>query len=274
MTEQAPSRTECIWITGASSGIGKALAERFAKDRARIAISARSADVLEEIAADLRKQGAEVFVAPLDVTDADAARTAVERITTEFGPIATAAFSAGTYQAVMGDAVTVENARPIVDLNLMGSINCMTPVIEHMKARGQGRIAFVASLAGYFGLPNASIYGATKAGVIAMAESLRPDLARFGIKVQVVNPGFIRTPLTMKNEFPMPFLMEVEDAAEAFYKGLHSDRFEITFPRVFSLILRGLQLLPYPLAFAATRRMVPKEDAPREPSGSRALGSS
>ena len=117
----------------------------------------------------------------------------------------------------------------------------------------------VASLAGYFGLPTSAVYGASKAALINMAEALRPDLARHGIAVQIVNPGFVKTPLTDKNEFPMPFLMESADAAEAFYRGLHSSRFEITFPRRFSLLLRLLQMLPYRLSLALTRLTVPKD---------------
>lgn len=117
----------------------------------------------------------------------------------------------------------------------------------------------VASLAGYFGLPTSAVYGASKAALINMAEALRPDLARHGIAVQIVNPGFVRTPLTDKNEFPMPFLMETADAAEAFYRGLHSRRFEISFPRRFSLLLRLLQMLPYRLSLALTRLTVPKD---------------
>jgi short-subunit dehydrogenase len=131
-----------------------------------------------------------------------------------------------------------------------------------MIRRGKGRIALVASLAGYFGLPSSAIYGGSKAALINMAEALRPDLAKHGVTLQIVNPGFVKTPLTDKNEFPMPFLMKVEDAADAFYRGLQSNRFEIAFPRRFSLLLRLLQMLPYRLSLALTGKTVPKGKHP------------
>ena len=149
-------------------------------------------------------------------------------------------------------------ARPVFELNFMGTVNCLEALIAPMRARKAGRIAMVASLAGYFGLPTSAIYGGSKAALINMAEALRPDLALDGIKLQIVNPGFVKTPLTDKNEFPMPFLMEVDDAVEAFYRGLQSDRFEITFPRRFSLILRLVQMLPYRLSLALTAKTMPK----------------
>ena len=127
-----------------------------------------------------------------------------------------------------------------------------------MIERRAGRIALVASLAGYRGLPTSAAYGMTKAGLINMAEALKPELERVGIQLQIVNPGFVRTPLTDRNPFPMPFLMEPEDAAAAFYRGLQSDRFEIVFPRRFAAILKVLRCLPASLAFAVTRRLVPE----------------
>ncbi|MFN3628024.1 MAG: SDR family NAD(P)-dependent oxidoreductase, partial [Parvibaculum sp.] len=148
--------------------------------------------------------------------------------------------------------------RPVFELNFMGTVNCLEALITPMRARKAGRIAIVASLAGYFGLPTSAIYGGSKAALINMAEALRPDLALDGIKLQIVNPGFVKTPLTDKNEFPMPFLMEVDDAVDAFYRGLQSDRFEITFPRRFSLILRLVQMLPYRLSLALTAMTMPK----------------
>ena len=127
-----------------------------------------------------------------------------------------------------------------------------------MIGRREGRIAVVASVAGYRGLPTAAAYGMTKAGLINMAEALKPELDGHGVTIQVVNPGFVRTPLTDRNPFPMPFLMEPDAAAEAFYRGLQSNRFEIIFPRRFAYLLKVLRLLPAPLAFAVTRRMVPQ----------------
>lgn len=244
-----------VWITGASSGIGRVLALRMAREGHRVAVSARRAEELEK----LRVEAAgEIAVYPLDTTKPDDVKNIVARIESEMGPIATAVLCAGTYEPVLARDLTAAKARPVFELNLMGTVNCLEALIAPMRARKAGRIAMVASLAGYFGLPTSAIYGGSKAALINMAEALRPDLALDGIKLQIVNPGFVKTPLTDKNEFPMPFLMEVDDAVEAFYRGLQSDRFEITFPRRFSLILRLVQMLPYPLSLALTAKTMPK----------------
>lgn len=127
-----------------------------------------------------------------------------------------------------------------------------------MTARRRGHIAVISSVAGFGGLPTSAAYGATKAGLINLCEALKPEYDLAGIKLQIVNPGFVRTPLTDKNDFPMPFLMEPEAAAAALMRGLQSNRFEITFPRRLSWTLKLLQVLPYPLYFAVTRRLLPK----------------
>ena len=154
---------------------------------------------------------------------------------------------------------SVEDLRKLIELNLIGTANCLEAILPVMLSRGEGQIAIVSSVAGYFGLPTSAGYGATKAGLINMAEALQPELKQAGVKLQIVNPGFVRTPLTDKNPFPMPFLMEVDDAAEAFYRGLTSNRFEIVFPRRLAWLLRLLRLLPYRLSLSMTRRLVPVE---------------
>ncbi len=247
--------TNIVWITGASSGIGRALALRMAREGHHVAVSARRAEELERL-----KQESEgkIAVYPLDTTKPEDVKNVVAQIEGEIGPIATAVLCAGTYEPVLAHELTAAKARPVFELNFMGTVNCLEALIAPMRARKAGRIAVVASLAGYFGLPTSAIYGGSKAALINMAEALRPDLALDGIKLQIDNPGFVKTPLTRKNEFPMPFLMEVDDAVEAFYLGLRSERFEITFPRRFSLILRVLQMLPYRLSLALTAKTVPK----------------
>lgn len=247
--------SDIVWITGASSGIGRALALRMAREGYRVAASARRAEELEKLRQEAK---GEIVAFPLDTTKPDDVKDIVARIEREIGPIATAVFCAGTYEPVLARELTAAKARPVFELNFMGTVNCLEALITPMRARKAGRIAIVASLAGYFGLPTSAIYGGSKAALINMAEALRPDLALDGIKLQIVNPGFVKTPLTDKNEFPMPFLMEVDDAVDAFYRGLQSDRFEITFPRRFSLILRLVQMLPYRLSLALTAMTMPK----------------
>ncbi|MGD1878066.1 MAG: SDR family NAD(P)-dependent oxidoreductase [Kiloniellaceae bacterium] len=250
--------SDVVWITGGSSGLGAALAGRLAADGATVAISARRNDKLAAVAAAAPGPGA-LHPVSLDTADPEAARAAVTRIEQGIGPIGQAVLNAGTHRPVDPRALKTEDFQKLVDVNLMGTVNCLAAVLPPMLARGRGRIAIVASVAGYRGLPTAAAYGMTKAGLINLAEVLRVELAPCGIVVQVVNPGFVRTPLTDRNAFPMPFLMAPEDAAEAFHRGLQSDRFEIAFPKRFVWLMKVLRCLPSPLAFALTRRMLPED---------------
>ncbi len=136
-----------------------------------------------------------------------------------------------------------------MDVNWNGTINALAPALEFMRKRKRGQIAIVASVAGYGGLPTGSIYSGSKAALIKMAEGLKFDLDRMGILIQVITPGFIRTPLTDRNDFPMPFLLEVDDAAERIVKGLSREGFEITFPKRFTYLLKFLNNLPYWMYF-------------------------
>ena len=246
----------CAWITGASTGLGRALALRMAGDGWCVAVSARNTALLATLAEASASLSGRIVAYPLDVTDLAAVRAIVEAIESNHGAIAQAVLNAGSHQPVNAAAFKAETFRTLTELNLMGTVNCLDAILPGMMKRRSGRIAVVASVAGYRGLPSAAAYGMTKAGLINMAEALKPELDLHGIHMQVVNPGFIRTPLTDKNDFPMPFLMEVDDAAAKLYRGLGSNRFEIVFPRRFAYILKVLRCLPAPLAFAVTRRMV------------------
>ena len=196
---------------------------------------------------------------PLDISDQEATEAVVARIEQEHGPIDQAVLNAGTHQPVDPLRLDAADFRALVEVNLMGTVHCLQALIPRMAARGRGRLAIVGSVAAYRGLPTASAYGMTKAGLNNLAEALRVELAPHGIVVQIVNPGFVRTPLTNKNAFRMPMLMEPEDAAEALFRGLRKDRFEIAFPWRFALAMKTLRILPASLAFALTRRMIPAE---------------
>jgi short-subunit dehydrogenase len=235
-----------IWMTGASSGIGHAATLELARRGHEVVVSARSEDKLRNLAEEAEGT---VHAMPLDVTDGEAARQVVERIERERGEIDVALLAAGTHQPVAAADFTAEGLRKVVEINLMGVANCLEPVMAAMLKRQRGRIAIVSSVAGYRGLPTSAYYGATKAALINMAESLRFDLVKRGVTIQLVDPGFVRTPLTDKNEFSMPFLMEPEDAARRLADGLESDHFEVTFPKRFTWILKALRCLPYALYF-------------------------
>ena len=161
---------------------------------------------------------------------------------------------AGTYSPFSAQDFSAEKFRRIIEVNLMGTVNVLEAVMPAMIARRSGHIAVVSSVAGYRGLPAASAYGASKAALINMCESLKFDLDRANVKLQLVDPGFVETPLTAQNNFKMPFLMKADAAARAFYRGLLSDRFEITFPKRFAWQLKFLRCLPYGAYFALVRR--------------------
>ncbi len=222
-----------------------------------MAVSARRREAMEGLAQELIGAAGALTVHPLDVTDAAAVSKVRAEIENTAGPIGLAILNAGTHREVMARDFSAQDVRGLIDLNVMGCAHCLEALLPAMIERRGGHIALVSSVAGYLGLPTSAGYGATKAGLINMAEALKPECDAFGVKIQLVNPGFVKTPLTDKNPFPMPFLMDVEDAVRAMVAGLESPRFEVIFPRRLAYLLKFLRLLPYPLLFAITRRLLP-----------------
>ena len=244
-----------VWITGASSGIGRALALNLARRGDTVAASARGEAALRDLANEASTLAGSIHPYPLDITDAENCARTVEQISGKFEKIALAILNAGTHHPVEAEDFSSGDLAKLIGINLLGTGNCLDPLLKKMIPAKAGHIAIVASVAGYRGLPTSSYYGASKAAQINLAEALKFDLDRLGIKLQLVNPGFVRTPLTDKNDFPMPFLMEVEDAAERLAKGLESSAFEITFPRRFAFLLKLFRLLPYRLYFPIVSKM-------------------
>ncbi|WP_394689256.1 SDR family NAD(P)-dependent oxidoreductase [Hoeflea sp.] len=238
------------WVTGASSGIGRALALNLAREGFAVFATARSADDLEALAAEAKALKGEIIAAPGDVTDAGAMAEIVRRIDAEGAGLALAVFNAGVYLPVYGETLKVEDFDKSFAVNLSGVINGLVPALERMKVNGRGQLAIVSSVTGYGGMPTSAAYGATKAALINMAESLKFDLDKFGVRIQVINPGFVDTPATANNAFSMPALMQPDDAAARIAAGLKSTAFEITFPRRFTYVLKLLQFLPYSAYFA------------------------
>lgn len=245
------------WCTGAGKGIGRALALRLAREGCRVAVSARTESDLIALANEAKGLRGEVLPFPLDVTDEQAVARAVDDIEKAIGPLNLVVFNAGTHIPVRADALSVKPFRDLVEINIMGVVHGVAAVLPRFIERRGGHVAFVASIAGYRGLPTAAAYGASKAALINMAESLKPELDRYGVTISVVNPGFVRTPLTDKNDFPMPFLIEADDAAERIVRGLGRGRFEIAFPRRFTWGLKVLRCLPYAFYFPLVRRLAP-----------------
>lgn len=242
----------CLWITGASSGIGRELALRMAARGWTVAASARRREALDELA---EEAGGGIHPYPVDVTDGEAQRATVERIETELGPIALAVLNAGTHVETFASDIEPDVHRKLIGLNYLAVIDGLAALLPRMRERARGRVAVVASVAGYRGLPSAAAYSASKAAAIAATESYAAELAGTGVSLQVVNPGFIETPLTQRNTFPMPMLMPVKTAAAKLEKGLSSRRFEIVFPVLFALIVKVYRCLPYALAMPIARRM-------------------
>ena len=247
-------RDAVVWITGASSGIGEALVKPLVARGARVAVSARRADLLDQQARHWREQGADVRPFPLDVTDKEANRLVVQRITDAFGHIDLAVLNAGNH---VTPKVRPFDGQQYVDnmtLNFFGMLHGIDAVLPGMLARGRGHIAGISSLAGIRPLPTAGAYGASKAAASHMLDAIRFDLEPRGILVTNVTPGFVRTPLTDRNKYRMPFLMEVDRAAEILADGLERGTREIHFPKPLSWTIKTLRVLPYPLYSWLIRR--------------------
>ena len=239
-----------IWITGASSGIGIELVEQLAQGSANIAISARSTDKLNA----LTDKYPNVFASPLDVRDENAVAQCVADIEAAHGPIDLAILNAGVSATSSTAKPEASVFRTIIETNFLGVTNGLSALMPYMSQRGSGHIAWVASLAGYNGLPGSGAYNASKAALITLAEAARPELNAKGIELSVINPGFVRTPMTDKNKFPMPFMMTPRNAAAAIIRGRAKQKYEIAFPWQLALSVKFMRLLPYPLFFLLVRK--------------------
>lgn len=231
-----------IWITGASTGIGAATARELARRGHTLFLTARSADKLAELPGEAK---------PGDVTD----REAMHRIVDEIAPIDIALLNAGTYIPVDPRELDAGVFRQHLDVNVMGTVHCIEAVLPAMLELRSGRIAVVASVTGFAALPRAAAYGATKAFLISMCDSLRADLAGTGVEVTTVNPGYVRTPLTAQNEFEMPFLIEPDEMARAIADGLEAGKPEISYPLRMAWTMKLLGSLPGALSRRYTARL-------------------
>jgi short-subunit dehydrogenase len=241
-------RNEFVWITGASAGIGEALTVKLLREGCRVALTARREGLLREFRRG--RSGAEqgrILLLPCDVTDRDRLAGQYALLKERWGVPDMIVANAGTHIHMEAKGIRFELCKQILDLNLYGAIGFITLVLPDFLERRRGTIVGIASLAGYRGLPTAAAYGASKAGLINFLESMRLDVEPQGIRVVIVNPGFVRTPLTAKNTFRMPFLIGAEQAADYIYSGLRKGKMEIHFPPVFSWTLKALRILPYPI---------------------------
>ena len=244
-----------VWVIGASTGIGAAIARTLLAAGAQVALSARSKDKLRKVAGESAIAAGKALVEPLDFTRGAEVTAAWDRVRAEWGGCDLVLIVAGTHKEIRAWDLTEVAADALLEINLNGPIATIAAVLPALLARNKGAIGVVSSVAGYRGLPKALVYGTSKAALINFPETLYLDLHPRGIGVYLINPGFVRTPLTEKNAFKMPALISAEEAAAATLAGLSAGRFEIHFPRRFTIAMKILRILPYRLYFAAVRRM-------------------
>ena len=245
-------RAKTVWMVGASTGIGQATASMLHARGARVIVSARKADALQAFVAT--HPGA--IALPLDTTDRQAVADATAQVLA-LGGLDGMVYCAGHYRPMRADALDMAELQQHLQVNYAGALHLLEAVLPHLleTTRGDAFVSLVGSVAGYRGLPLSLAYGPTKAALIHLAQTLYLDLHPRGVGVSIINPGFVETPLTAQNQFHMPALMQPHEAASAILEGWAQGRFEIHFPRRFSLWLKALELLPISVYFRLVRRI-------------------
>lgn len=240
-----------VWIIGASEGIGRALAIMLEEQGARLAVSARGEARLMELVAELG--GAPHIAVVCDVASLESISAAYQQVKSTLGVPDIIVHCAGVYQPMYARDLNLDAALNTMNINFSSALKLLSVALPDLRARRSGQLVLVSSVAGYCGLPNSMAYGASKAALSNLAESLRIELAAEGITVQLVSPGFVKTRLTDTNPFPMPFIISAEDAAARIASGMQSGRFEIHFPRRFSYFMKSLRIMPRWLFFKVMR---------------------
>lgn len=247
-------KNKTIWIIGASSGIGYALAKELYARGATLILSSRRKEKLEALNQDL---GGHHIVCPLDVGDYPTLQAAMETIKQSVDRVDSVLFLPAIYTPHDGSKKKIETVHDMLRVNLIGAFNVVDVIQSLYEEQGSGQIILCGSVAGYRGLPAGQPYCAAKAAIISYAESLKIELEDQNIDVKVINPGFVRTPLTDKNDFEMPMIIEPEQAAKAIAKDMQTGTFEIHFPKKFTYIMKLIHLLPAPIYFWLMRRIRP-----------------
>ena len=240
-----------IWITGASSGIGRSLAIKFANEGWQVAASARRENLLKE----LNSVNSNIHSFPLDVTDSENCIAVFDKIIEKVKNIEICVFCTGIHDPKSETSLNIEKIKKIMEVNYFGTINSINSIYNYFKEKKSGHISMVSSVAGYRGLPAGGAYCASKSALTTYAESLYFDMKRSNVRVSVIHPGFIKTPMTDQNNFPMPMIKSPEFAANEIFKGLtKSNAFEIHFPKGFTFIMKILQIMPNWLYFKILKK--------------------
>tara|TARA_B100001093_G_scaffold447113_1_gene451831 strand:- start:75 stop:836 length:762 start_codon:yes stop_codon:yes gene_type:complete len=246
-----------IWITGASSGIGKALSIKFAENGWIVAASARRENLLNE----LKQINQNIYPFPLDVTEIENCKTVAKKILEQFKNIDICVFGTGMHDPKSEKTFNLKKIREIMEVNYFGTMNSINSIYEYFSEKKSGQISIISSVAGYRGLPAAGAYCASKAALTSFAESLNFDMLKKNVRVSLISPGFIKTPMTDQNDFPMPMIKSPEFAANEIYRGLTiKKKFEIHFPKAFTYFLKFLQILPSSIYFKLVAKGMKKID--------------
>lgn len=237
------------WITGASTGIGRALACELASEGYTVAVTSRDEERLATLVEETAGMAGKVISFPCDVTDQAGMERTAARIEREAGEIVLCVFNAGNYFPTRGERLDALNILKTFELNLFGVVYGMVPVVDRMRLRGHGHIALVGSASSYFGWPSAAAYGASKAALNNMAEALKHDFDKMNIRLQIINPGFVDTPLTERNRLTAPAMISATDASRRMARAFRTGGFETSFPLRFTLLLKLLRVLPFSLRY-------------------------
>ncbi len=236
------NKKKIVWITGGGTGIGKELAKKFCERNFKVIISGRRLNKLK----DVQKYNKDnIIPMSLDVANYKECKKVTNKILKKYESIDIIVLNAATYNPGSLEKIDIVQIKKIVEINILGPMNCFSPILEFMKKKKKGHLVFVSSPAGYRGLPGAGIYGVTKSAITFLAETLKLEYEPYNIKIQVVHPGFIKTPMTDKNTFDMPFIMSAERASDIIIKNIFSKKFDIYFPKRLILPMKFLQIIPF-----------------------------
>ncbi|HEX8179454.1 MAG TPA: SDR family NAD(P)-dependent oxidoreductase [Pyrinomonadaceae bacterium] len=238
---------QVVLITGASSGIGRALAVELARRGARVGLLARRADALQQVVRDIETGGGRALALAADVTDGAAVQRAAEQLRAQFGPVDVLVANAGVSGRLGLKQFDAEDVAAVLAVNVNGAANSVAAVLPEMIARGRGQLVAISSLAAYRGLPKSAPYCASKAALTALFESLRIDLRGTGVDVSIIHPGFIKTPLTAKRHTRMPYLMELDDATQKIVRAIERRRKLYAFPWPLASLGRLALIMPVAL---------------------------
>ncbi|MES2678223.1 MAG: SDR family NAD(P)-dependent oxidoreductase [Pseudomonadota bacterium] len=230
-----------IWLIGASFGIGEELYRQFSEAGAKLIISGRSLEKLQQIIGENKNH----LALPMDVTDENSVNLAVEKLQQNFAKIDLIIFCAGIYQPMNVDNFDLKKSKEISKTNYVGMLNLLAAILPIIKQKKLAHLAIISSVASYFGMNNSLSYGASKAALSNLTMSLYLELKKYDVKVQLINPGFVKTRLTDQNNFKMPLMITPQKAAEVIIKELGSNKFEIFFPKIFVWMMKIIGLLPY-----------------------------